>query len=173
MPVPNKDEPNSVLSYFLYMGSKIDRKTRVLVALVAQMLSEPAHAVLRTKEQLGYVVLCGQITLNGASHVGIRILVQSERAPAYLEERVEQFFDTMLGVITNMDEEVFREYKVGLEKRWREKYKNLAEEASSFWAQVDSGYLDFYRSEFLFLLPFRSVLSCHDQVRKTRTIWQM
>jgi insulysin len=157
MPVPNKNEPNSALIYFLYIGSKVDRRMRVLVALLSHMLSEPAHNVLRTKEQLGYIVHCSQDTLSGGGHVGIRVTVQSERGPAYLEERVEKFLDTMLGVIRDMNEEVFREYKHGLEKRWREKYKNLTEEVSSFWAQVGSGYLDFYRSESLFLFPFHSV----------------
>jgi insulysin len=120
---------------------------RVLLALLADMLEEPAFAVLRTKEQLGYMVSCTQWHLPGSYDGGIAIVVQSERDPGYLEDRVNAFLDGMKSVIENMGPLLFEEHKLGLERKWREAPKNLSEETSRYWSQVQSGHLDFSRSE--------------------------
>ena len=75
----------------------------------------------------------------------MRIIVQSERTPAYLEERVDAFLDEELAMLQNMSESEFQEHKQGLEKKWTEDPKNLREETNRYWYQIDSGYLDFYR----------------------------
>ncbi|KAI0005889.1 Metalloenzyme, LuxS/M16 peptidase-like protein [Russula compacta] len=143
--VPNPNEPNSALTYYVHYGSKVDRRLRVTAALLTQILSEPAFDILRTKEQLGYVVGASMWTTPGDNMVGLRIVVQSERGPVYLEGRVEAFLDHMKGVLEFMTDEQFAEQKNGLERKWREVPKNLNEEVSGFWAQIDSSYLDFLR----------------------------
>ncbi|KAI0306722.1 Metalloenzyme, LuxS/M16 peptidase-like protein [Multifurca ochricompacta] len=162
-PVPNPNEPNSALTYYVHYGSKVDRRLRVTAALLTQILSEPAFDILRTKEQLGYIVGASTWTTPGDNETGLRIVVQSERGPVYLEERVEAFLDHMKGVIENMTDEQFVEQKNGLERKWREVVKNLNEEVSRFWAQIDSGYLDFMRhiedAEFLEAVSKHDVLS--------------
>jgi len=122
---------------------------------MAHIMSEPAFNILRTKEQLGYIVSCSRWTLSGDSQFGLRIIVQSERGTGYLEERVEAFLDTMDSKFEEMDIEEFNDFKRGLQHRWREPPKNLGEEASKYWQQIDSGFLDFLRRE----LP-RACLSC-------------
>ncbi|KII88123.1 hypothetical protein PLICRDRAFT_160956 [Plicaturopsis crispa FD-325 SS-3] len=146
-PVPNTNEPNSALTYYLHFGQLADARLRVTSALLSQILTEPAFNVLRTQEQLGYIVSCSQWHLAGAGDAGLRIVVQSERAPAFLESRVDAFLHGMRGVIEEMGEEEFKEQKGGLERKWREGLKNLGEETNRFWAQIDSGALDFYRRE--------------------------
>jgi insulysin len=148
-PVHNPNEPNSALTYYVHYGSKIDRRLRVTAALLTQIVSEPAFNILRTKEQLGYIVGAGMWAAPGDNNVGLRIVVQSERGPVYLEERVEAFLDHMKGVIELMTDEEFVEQKNGLERKWREVVKNLNEEVNVFWAHIDSGYLDFLRRKHL------------------------
>jgi len=134
------------LTYYTHIGSVADRHLRVTSALLAQILSEPAFDILRTKEQLGYIVSSSGWALPGASEKGLRIVVQSERSPAYLESRVEAFLDTMKVRLEEMTQEAFEEQKGGLERKWREKFKNMNEEAASFMMHINSGHLDFYRS---------------------------
>lgn len=110
-------------------------------------MSEPAFNALRTKEQLGYVVSCSRWNLPGDSHFGLRIVVQSERRPGYLEERVEAFLDTMDQKIREMGSAEFHDFKSGLQQRWKEPAKNLAEEVARYWSHIDSGYLDFLRGK--------------------------
>src|ERR1700733_9849886 len=83
--VPNPAESNSALTYYVHVGKLTDQQTRVKMSLLAQVLHEPAFNVLRTKEQLGYVVLCSAWPLAGSGDGGIRLAVQSERDPVYVE----------------------------------------------------------------------------------------
>ena len=121
---------------------------RTRANLLVQILSEPAFNILRTQEQLGYIVYCSTWNLPGSGHAGLRIVVQSERGPAYLESRVEAFLETMKIHIEDMDASAFEEQKSGLEKKLTEKVKTTEEETSQFWAHIDNGYLDFMRREF-------------------------
>lgn len=142
---PNPDQPNSAISYYMYLGSGLDPRRRVVSSLLAQILSEPAFNVLRTKEQLGYIVHCSLWNQSGSTHKGIRIIVQSEKGPTYLEYRVEEFLRSMKTTLEEMPEETFLEQRAGLDKKWREADKNLSEEANRFWAHIGSGLYDFHR----------------------------
>lgn len=142
----NPNQVNSALTYYLHLGSVVDQRLRVTSALLVKILTEPTFNVLRTQEQLGYVVLCSPWTLPGSSEQGFRIVVQSGKQPGYLEYRVEAFLDRMKETIEDMSDSAFQEYKTGLEKRWLEADKNLAEEASRFMVYISNGQLDFIRS---------------------------
>ncbi|KAF5380968.1 hypothetical protein D9615_004092 [Tricholomella constricta] len=146
-PIPNPNQANSALTYYIRYGPIVDQPLRVTAALLTQILSEPAFNVLRTQEQLGYVVHCSAWVLPGASEKGMRIVVQSEKTPGYLEERVEAFLDGMKSTIENMTEEEFAEQKNGLEKKWLEREKNLADETGRFINHINTGHLDFLRKE--------------------------
>lgn len=143
----NPDQVNSALTYYLHFGPVVDQRLRVTSALLVKILTEPAFSVLRTQEQLGYVVMCNTWTLPGNSEKGIRIVVQSGKQPGYLEQRVEAFLEKMKGTIEQMSDGAFQEYKEGLEKGWLEADKNLTEEATRFMVHIGSGQLDFLRSE--------------------------
>jgi insulysin len=158
-PVPNPNEPNSALTYYVHFGSKVDRHLRVVAALLTQIISEPAFDTLRTKEQLGYIVMASVWATQGDDETGLRIVVQSERGPVYLEGRVEAFLDHMKNVIEFMTDEQFAEQKHGLERKWREVPKNLNEEVGRFWAQIDSGHLDFLRRKCLRRSQFAALCS--------------
>jgi len=141
LPVPNPNQVNAAITYFCHVGDQANPRLRTTFRLLAQIMSEPAFNVLRTKEQLGYIVSCRE--WNGIEYVGLRILVQSERDPRYLETRIEAFLIHMRGVLESMDEATFEENKKGLVAEWTQKLKNLNEESKRFWAHVETGYLDF------------------------------
>ncbi|KAH8824723.1 Metalloenzyme, LuxS/M16 peptidase-like protein [Flagelloscypha sp. PMI_526] len=141
----NPDEVNSALSYYVHFGPIADQRLRVVGSLLAQILSEPAFSTLRTKEQLGYVVFCSAWTLNGSTEKGMRICVQSEKHPVYLEQRVDAFLEGMQAYIESLDEETFKEQKAGLQKKWTQKDKKLAKESDRFIGQVRNGQWDFLR----------------------------
>lgn len=151
--VPNVNEPNSALSYYTHLGSFLEPRLRVTSALMTQIMAEPAFNVLRTREQLGYIVSCSQMISVGESNLGLRIVVQSERGPMYLEERVEAFLDEMKEKLEEMADAEFKEQQTGLERRWREAAKNLGEETNRYWGHIDSGYLDFLRRKCLSSRP--------------------
>ncbi|KAG1754340.1 Metalloenzyme, LuxS/M16 peptidase-like protein [Suillus lakei] len=143
--IPNPNDPNSSLTYYLQLGSSTDARLRTTTLLLIHMMSEPAFDILRTKEQLGYIVFCSELQLSGASLLGLRLVVQSERSPAYLEQRVEAFLDTMKSKIEDMEPIDFEQFKTGLRQKWTEVIKDLKKERAKFWEHIDSGYLDFLR----------------------------
>lgn len=144
-PLPNLNQANSSLTYYLHFGSIVDQKLRIVSALITQILTEPAFSVLRTREQLGYIVSCALWLLPGGSENGLRIVVQSEKKPGYLEERVEAFLEEMKAELEEMTDEGFESHKTGLGKKWLEAEKNLNEEASKLFTQIATGHLDFLR----------------------------
>jgi insulysin len=143
--VPNPDQLNGGITYYCHIGNISDDKLRPAFKLLSQILDEPAFNILRTQEQLGYLVFC--TTWQSTESLGLRISIQSEKVPRYLETRIEAFLEHMSGIIQHMSTEEFQEQKSGLQRKWREKLKNLNEETSRFWNQVESGYWDFSRLE--------------------------
>jgi len=85
-------------------------------------------------------------------YFGIRILVQSERHPTYLEERVEAFLDFIKSKLEAMADGEFLEQKTGLERKWREGAKNLVEETNRYWTHIESGVFDFHHRVYFDLL---------------------
>jgi insulysin len=106
-------------------------------------------------------VSCTPWLLPGASEKGLRIIVQSEKKPGYLEERVEAFLEEMKTELEEMTDEVFVSHKSGLGKKWLEEDKNLDDEASRLLTQIATGHLDFLRRKCsTFYLTFRYLIFC-------------
>jgi insulysin len=145
IPVPNPGEVNSAITYFMHVGDMSDARTRVITALLSQLLAEPAFNVLRTQETLGYIVSCGPMVLARDTHTGIKVFIQSERKPAYCEQRIEAFLAGQKDRLEGMPAEEFAEQKEGLKRKWLERLKNLREETNRFWRFVEAGHLDFHR----------------------------
>ncbi|KAG8937301.1 Insulinase (Peptidase M16) [Tulasnella sp. 418] len=144
--VPNKNDVNSALTYYFDIGDIIDARTRAILSLFAHICHEPAFNQLRTKEQLGYIVSTGMWAATGS--VGFRVVVQSEKNPAYLENRVDAFFEENLTtLLQKMTDAEFDVKKQSLISKKLEKFKNLGEESGSFWNHITSGYHDFRRRE--------------------------
>ncbi|KDN37075.1 hypothetical protein RSAG8_10428, partial [Rhizoctonia solani AG-8 WAC10335] len=143
--VPNRDELNSSLTYYVEVGDLTDPPLRATLLLFAQMIREPAFNQLRTKEQLGYMVNSGPWFLH--SSVGWHITVQSERKPVYLERRVESFLDLFRETLATMPEAEFERQRDAFALKRVERLKNMGEEASRFWTHIESGYEDFLRRE--------------------------
>lgn len=72
----------------------------VVLELFSQSICESCFDVLRTKEQLGYIVHSSIREYGGVR--GIEIAIQSDRSPVYLNERIENFLD-----ITKVDKACF------------------------------------------------------------------
>ncbi|KAK4687449.1 hypothetical protein P7C73_g2681, partial [Tremellales sp. Uapishka_1] len=139
--VPNKLEPNSAIVYYLHVGDNVDPILRARLEVLGQIVSEPAFNVLRTKEQLGYIVYSQAIGMPGSC--GLRVIVQSERDPVYVETRIEAFLDSVKEIIENMSEEEFGKNKQSLISKKEEKPKNLGDETRRYWGRISDRYYEF------------------------------
>ncbi|KOX69206.1 Insulin-degrading enzyme [Melipona quadrifasciata] len=119
-------------------------ESNMLLELLAQILSEPCFTTLRTKEQLGYIVFSGVRRTNGAQ--GLRIIVQSDRHPKYVEQRINMFLNSMLQHILTMTEEEFYAHKESLAIRRLEKPKQMTALSAIFWSEITSQQYNFDRA---------------------------
>ena len=72
-------------------------RDNAIVELFCQVINESSFNVLRTQEQLGYKVASGVRNFRGSK--GVRLIVQSDKSPAFLDERIENFLRiTRVGV---------------------------------------------------------------------------
>ncbi|XP_051946151.1 insulin-degrading enzyme-like isoform X2 [Xyrauchen texanus] len=115
----------------------------MLLELFCQIISEPCFNTLRTKEQLGYIVFSGPRKANGVQ--GLRFIIQSEKAPHYLESRVEAFLKTMEKSVEEMGEEAFQKHIQALAIRRLDKPKKLAAECAKYWGEIISQQYNFDR----------------------------
>lgn len=136
----DKENVNHALEYVLYFPDR-NRSTKARALLLDQLVHEPAWDQLRTKEQLGYVVFTG--LRPGLATLGYRFLVQSEKVPKYLEERVDAFLTEFKKTLGKMSDETFEGYKRSLIAKRLEKPKNLNQEISRHWVQISSEFYDF------------------------------
>ncbi|XP_063610244.1 insulin-degrading enzyme-like isoform X2 [Penaeus indicus] len=115
----------------------------MLLELLCQIFAEPAFDELRTKEQLGYIVWCGVRRANGTQ--GLRIIVQGDRHPQYLDSRIEAFLHKMGERLESISDEEFMRHRDALASRRLERPKKLAHLTSIWWAEITSNQYNFDR----------------------------
>ncbi|XP_061601535.1 insulin-degrading enzyme isoform X2 [Cololabis saira] len=115
----------------------------MLLELFCQIISEPCFNTLRTKEQLGYIVFSGPRRANGVQ--GLRFIIQSEKAPHYLESRVEAFLHAMEKLLEEMSDEAFQKHIQALAIRRLDKPKKLSAECAKHWGEIISQQYNFDR----------------------------
>lgn len=112
--------------------------------LFVQIINEPCFNILRTKEQLGYIVFSGIRRANGVQ--GLRIIVQSDRHPTFIDQRVENFLKKMGEHIRQISDEEFERHREALAAQRLEKPKRLASLSARFWAEIISQQYNFDRA---------------------------
>lgn len=104
----NKEDPNNSIVYFIQTGLRTDNVIVALTFFTAYLMSITLIPDLRSKKQIGYVVLGGVRELTDT--IGIHITVMSGNSPYSLEDSLDQYFEYfekyMLG---KMSEDDFQE----------------------------------------------------------------
>ncbi|XP_050296511.1 insulin-degrading enzyme [Anthonomus grandis grandis] len=144
------------------------RENNVKLELFCQLIQEPCFNILRTKEQLGYIVFSGVRKSNGVQ--GLRIIVQSDRHPTYLDGRIEEFLKGMRTYIDEMTEEEFLRHREALAAHRLEKPKQLSAQTNQFWGEITSQQYHFNRAEsevaFLRTLTKTDILDFYEDMLK-------
>jgi len=132
---------NHCIEYYVYIGDAADRILRAKLLLLGQLTDEPGFDQLRSKEQLGYIVWTGPKLM--VTTMGYRVVIQSERATEYLEERINAFLASISKLLEKMSTEEFEGHKKSLINKRLEKVKNLDQEGDRFWYHIGCEYFDF------------------------------
>lgn len=134
---------NHAIEYMLHIGSMTDYPLRAKLQLFAQMTDEPSFDQLRSKEQLGYVVWSG--VRPAATTMAYRVLIQSERHPEYLEQRIDAFLLKFGDDLAKMSNEDFEGHRRSLINKRLEKLKNMESESNRLWSYINSEYFNFFQ----------------------------
>lgn len=110
--------------------------------LLAQLMGEPFFDQLRTKEQLGYIVRC-QGRFDG-NVFGIEFVVQSEKSPLFLYERIWEFLnDFYTTKLSSYSNEELTRHKEALIHHLTERPSKLLVESLPYWAAIWRGDYEF------------------------------
>ncbi|GAA5908366.1 hypothetical protein JCM6882_007915 [Rhodosporidiobolus microsporus] len=140
--VPSPENVNSAANIYYQVGAATDHEALAKLSLFAQIAKVPVFSTLRTVEQLGYIVSSSTWVIN--AFAGFRVILQSERTAEYLDERVDALWASFGEHLEKMTEEEFNKERESLALKKLENPKNLGQETTRFWQEVDSGELDFF-----------------------------
>lgn len=123
---------------------RVDLNTRL--GLFCQVINEPCFEILRTQQQLGYIVHSGVRATCGVR--GVRIVVQSERPAEYVRSRVLHFLDGMGDHIRGLTDEQFANHKEAYRNKLLEIVdpKTMKSERQIIWGEIISGLYMFDRA---------------------------
>ncbi|XP_059471054.1 insulin-degrading enzyme isoform X2 [Neocloeon triangulifer] len=131
--VTNATHKSSCVDMYLQCPQQ-STEHNMLLELFVQIATEPCFNILRTKEQLGYIVSMS-ISRSQASQ-GLRILVQSYKHPALVDHRIEHFLHEMKSCIESMSEEEFERHKQALAVHRLEKPKKMSTLTQQYWYEI-------------------------------------
>ena len=122
-----------------------DTRQNMLLELFSQIINENCYNQLRTQEQLGYIVFSGVRRSNGAQ--GLRVIVQSDRHPIYLDQRIESFLSGVNKHLEDMEETEFQQHVEALATKRSEKPKKLGVRNGRYWSEILSQHYNFDRDD--------------------------
>lgn len=142
--MPNQYHKSSCTEAY-YQCCMQSTENNMLMELLVQVLNEPCFNILRTKEQLGYLVFSGVRRSNCVQ--GLRVIVQSDKHPSYIDQRIEAFLIQVRDMISEMSTEEFERHKEALAAIRLEKPKRLSNLSARFWNEISSQQYHFTRAE--------------------------
>lgn len=122
----SSENVNSVAQVYYQVCSYDETAVLAQLRLFHRISEEPAFSTLRTIEQLGYLVFARPVSFNGMK--GFRVIIQSEKSPEFLQERIDSFWMGFSKTLADLSEEEIIKCKEGLKKKLLEKPKNLGDE---------------------------------------------
>ena len=141
----NPEEENSGIEVYYQLG-EATLETCAKLDLLHQVINEPFFDVLRTKQQLGYVVDAGTRCTCGVA--GFCFVIQTAKVSAAIAEaRIEAFVQGFAETLDKMDQTQFEEHRRALATEKLEKDDSLSDEAWKHWHEITDGRYCFNKQE--------------------------
>ncbi|XP_065316067.1 insulin-degrading enzyme-like [Gordionus sp. m RMFG-2023] len=142
--VDNPVHKSTAIDTYYQIGLRDIRNT-ALLDLVSQIIGEPCFDILRTKEQLGYVCMTS-VRQSNSVH-GLRVVIQSDRMPSFLDSRIEAFLLHMEDYISEMNDSVWQKNVESVIINLSEKPKKMVELGYKYWGEIISNQYNFDRDQ--------------------------
>eukprot|EP00164_Ancoracysta_twista_P004346 GFYU01005855.1.p1 GENE.GFYU01005855.1~~GFYU01005855.1.p1 ORF type:complete len:919 (-),score=364.90 GFYU01005855.1:59-2815(-) len=169
----NKANLNSATLNYYQVESSFSNDTKatlmpiVKVDLLATILSEPIFNILRTKQQLGYIVFSRPV--RRIHVVNFQVTVQSAVKSAFhLDQAIEAVFTAYGHTLRNMTAGEFKNNVDSVRARILEKDVTLKEHVKRVWAEIDDHTFLFDRREqmvkLLDTVTHEDIIQFYDQL---------
>ncbi|KAG5520150.1 hypothetical protein PMAC_001226 [Pneumocystis sp. 'macacae'] len=139
--VTDPKDPNSAIHYYCEVTDITETKEISALNVLSRIMNQPVFDVLRTKEQLGYLVRSSYV--QWAAVAGFQIMVQSERQPHVLESRINDFLKNFLKYLDNLTDEEISHHVNSILNSQKNKPRNMLEEAKKMWSKIYHRTYDF------------------------------
>lgn len=124
------------------------KSTRAALGVSAQIIGADFYAQLRTRQQLGYIVMSSVYPVRDVP--GIIFLAQSPIAgPAELAKAYRAFLQQWSQRDEQQLRPLFERHRAALAQRLAEEPKNLGEASDRLWQDINAGYFQFDSREQL------------------------
>eukprot|EP01128_Nolandella_sp_AFSM9_P011831 TRINITY_DN8746_c0_g1_i1.p1 TRINITY_DN8746_c0_g1~~TRINITY_DN8746_c0_g1_i1.p1 ORF type:complete len:959 (+),score=215.62 TRINITY_DN8746_c0_g1_i1:78-2954(+) len=135
IPSTNDADENSAIEFSIQIGEWAP-KSNALLSLFIQCTSTEAFNVLRTQQQLGYLVWTGKRFDSGV--IAFRAIIQSSNYdPLHLEKSVSDWIDSLEKYFVNLSDSEFERFRSALVTQKLVKSKSLQEEIGKMKAEID------------------------------------
>lgn len=133
---------SSSVEIYLQTGVQSTESNMVL-ELFCQVVKEVCFTVLRTQEQLGYLVHSGVRRSRGVQ--GMILLVQTDHSADHVEGRMEAFIHSIGEYLNNLTEDEVRMHIKALASKRLEVPKKLTTQNSKYWVEITCQMYNFDR----------------------------
>lgn len=134
----------SAVQLYLQVGLQNERNN-ILCELFWQMTNTLIFSKLRTQQQLGYIVISGLSRSHSAQ--GIRVQVQSDKDPMYVEQRIDAFLKDYAVTLESMTESEFQKFVDAMIVRKLERPTRMSWEAHVYAMEIFIKHYNFRRGE--------------------------
>lgn len=136
-------DSNTVTKNIYQIGLKTQR-LKVILNLFLMITKQYSFDILRNKEQLGYYVKCDIDELHGVLHFYVQIMSQENKFSAeYIDDRIENFLNEFLTILTNMPDQMFLQYKKSSEEVLLADDYRLESEIVRNWDEIQKNQYQF------------------------------
>lgn len=147
--VPNEKETNSCVYDVFEVGRGVTCPDELSQALCANLLvavvKAAAFKVLRTKEQLGYLVWTMSSTVLGVKYIKF-VVMSASHTPRHVDSRIEAFIESYRSILEDIPLEEFEERKKGLVSDIADSKRDMQDEFSSLSWEFFNGTFLWQRS---------------------------
>lgn len=144
LPAPHED---AALLWYRQAADNA-KSTRAALGVSAQIIGADFYAQLRTRQQLGYIVMSSVYPLRDVP--GIIFLAQSPTTgPTQLANAYREFLKQWAQRDDQQLRPLFDRHRAALAQRLAEEPKNFGEASDRLWQDINAGYLEFDSRERL------------------------
>jgi secreted Zn-dependent insulinase-like peptidase len=141
------DHPDAVLALYL-QGASRKLSDRARFYLAGQVLNAPFYQSLRTKQQMGYFVLCGAMDIMQLP--GLVFVVQSpNQTPDIIEAAITEFLQGYKASLDMMTDTEFEQHRSSLVSDVMRQEEKLRDRSGRYWVEIDRKDYEFDSRERL------------------------